>query len=197
MTTTIPNGRPQRKQLSDQLDRLDGIIDTLAEGLNKAVSDAAREGSREAVKEILTELLTNPDVLTLIRSTVGSMFPPPPPMRESEVPPAATKPAAAISASATIAGRVAKAVKKVRRAVASCVSNAWGTVKETARTVRRSPRLKKAILIGTGIGVVTAIVASTNHHLASALSGAGAAATAVGVQIGCWFRRARRSLRLA
>ena len=74
---TVQNGRPQRKQLSDQLDRLDGIIDALADGLNKAVADAAREGSREAVKEILTEPLTNPDILTMIRSTVGSMIPPP------------------------------------------------------------------------------------------------------------------------
>ena len=27
------NGRPPRKQLSDQLNRLDGILDTLADGI--------------------------------------------------------------------------------------------------------------------------------------------------------------------
>ncbi|MFO0825298.1 MAG: hypothetical protein U0792_19615 [Gemmataceae bacterium] len=34
----------QRKQLADQLDRLDEIIDGLAEGLPGAVTDAVREG---------------------------------------------------------------------------------------------------------------------------------------------------------
>ena len=41
MPETTTNGKPKRKQLSEQLDRLDGIIDVLAEGLNKAVADAA------------------------------------------------------------------------------------------------------------------------------------------------------------
>ncbi|MCE9562625.1 MAG: hypothetical protein K8U57_11300 [Planctomycetes bacterium] len=31
--TATMNGKPQRKQLADQLDRLDSIIDALAEGL--------------------------------------------------------------------------------------------------------------------------------------------------------------------
>ena len=48
--TATMNGKPRRKQLADQLDRLDGIIDALAEGLNGAVADAAREGTRQAVK---------------------------------------------------------------------------------------------------------------------------------------------------
>lgn len=39
-------GRPQRKQLSDQLDRLDGIIDCLADGLNEAVAGAVRDGTQ-------------------------------------------------------------------------------------------------------------------------------------------------------
>ena len=40
MSATATNGKPTRNQLADQLDRLDGIIDTLAEGLNQAVADA-------------------------------------------------------------------------------------------------------------------------------------------------------------
>ena len=44
---TVTNGKP-RKQLSDQLDRLDSIIDALAEGLPGAVTDACREGARAA-----------------------------------------------------------------------------------------------------------------------------------------------------
>ena len=66
-TATATNGKPQRKQLSDQLDRLDGIIDALAEGLNGAVADAAREGTRLAVKDAIVEIMTNPE-------SVGNQF---------------------------------------------------------------------------------------------------------------------------
>ena len=38
MSTTNVNGGAPRKTLASQLDRLDGIIDTLAEGLNGTVS---------------------------------------------------------------------------------------------------------------------------------------------------------------
>jgi hypothetical protein len=51
--TTTDNDKPRRKQLSDQLDRLDGILDALGEGLNEAVTDAAREGTRLAVKDAI------------------------------------------------------------------------------------------------------------------------------------------------
>jgi len=46
MTATM-NGRPQRKQLSDQLDRLDTMIDCLSDALPQAVADATREGTRD------------------------------------------------------------------------------------------------------------------------------------------------------
>ena len=35
--TTVSNAMPRRKQLSDQLDRLDSILDALSDGLNGAV----------------------------------------------------------------------------------------------------------------------------------------------------------------
>ena len=53
MSTTTPtkNHKP-RRQLADQLDRMDGIIDALSDGLNEAVADAARDGARVAVREL-------------------------------------------------------------------------------------------------------------------------------------------------
>src|SRR5262245_12668186 len=63
------NGAP-RKQLSEQLDRLDGIIDALDEGLKGAVTDAVREAVavavQEAVQAVMRELLGNPDVLRAV-----------------------------------------------------------------------------------------------------------------------------------
>ena len=49
--TATTNGRLPRKQLGDQLDRLDSILDGLSDALNEAVADAAREGARAAVKD--------------------------------------------------------------------------------------------------------------------------------------------------
>ncbi len=57
---TIANDKPTRKQLSDQLDRLDSILDALSDGLNGAVADAAREGTRLAVKDAIVEIMTDP-----------------------------------------------------------------------------------------------------------------------------------------
>src|SRR4051794_37384832 len=62
MSVATSNGRPQRKQLSDQLDRLDSVLDGLSEALNQSVADASREGVRLAVKEAVIELLTSPDL---------------------------------------------------------------------------------------------------------------------------------------
>src|SRR5947209_7237504 len=43
MTTNVKtNGRP-RKSLAEQIDRLDGVIDALSEGLNEAVATAVQE----------------------------------------------------------------------------------------------------------------------------------------------------------
>src|SRR5580692_509468 len=64
--STTLNGRPQRKQLSDQLDRLDTIIDALAEALPGAVADACREGARAAVKDAIVEILTNAEFQSLL-----------------------------------------------------------------------------------------------------------------------------------
>lgn len=61
MSTTVPNGLNGRmkKTLAFQLDRLDSILDGLAEALNGAVADAVKatvgEAAREAVKVALEE----------------------------------------------------------------------------------------------------------------------------------------------
>lgn len=67
-TTASLNGHHPRKQLSDQLDRLDGILDVLGDGITSTVSDAMKNGARVAVKEALVEILTNGEFLAAIRS---------------------------------------------------------------------------------------------------------------------------------
>jgi hypothetical protein len=73
---TKVNGSAPRKQLSEQLDRLDNIIDALDEGLKGAVADAVREAVavavQEAVQAVVRELLSNPEVL---RAVAGAAQP--------------------------------------------------------------------------------------------------------------------------
>jgi hypothetical protein len=65
-TMITTNGRT-RKSLAEQIDRLDHILDGLADGLNEAVAAAVKEAVgiavREAVQAVLTEVITNPDLL--------------------------------------------------------------------------------------------------------------------------------------
>jgi hypothetical protein len=55
-----------RKSLAEQIDRLDKILDGLAEALNGAVADAVTQAVglavKEAVQRVMTEVLTNPDL---------------------------------------------------------------------------------------------------------------------------------------
>jgi hypothetical protein len=70
-TKTNPNGQT-RRSLGEQIDRLDSVIDALSVGLNEAVATAVQEAVREAVQAVLKEVLTNPDLLAVLRTAVGT-----------------------------------------------------------------------------------------------------------------------------
>jgi len=65
-TTAAADGRPRRRTLSDQLDRLDGVIDDLSDGLNQAVAHAVERGVSTAVEKavqgVLQAALASPEV---------------------------------------------------------------------------------------------------------------------------------------
>ena len=69
-TTTNQNGRTARKSLAEQIDRLDAILDGLAENLNAAVVDAVAGAVKdavtiavqEAVHAAVLEVLTNAEL---------------------------------------------------------------------------------------------------------------------------------------
>src|SRR5450432_2066002 len=87
MTATVPtmtNGRAPRKQLSDQLDRLDSIIDGLCDGLPAAVAAAAQEGTRQAVKDAIVEIISNPELRGLMQSFAPAVPTPAPAMTVTE-----------------------------------------------------------------------------------------------------------------
>lgn len=68
MTANTPpstNGEPPRKQLGDQIDRLDGIIDLLPDGASQTMAEATRERARQTVRDVILEQLTGPELRAL------------------------------------------------------------------------------------------------------------------------------------
>jgi hypothetical protein len=65
--STTTNGRARRKSLAEQIDRLDLILDGLADGLNAAVADAVTAAVGLAVQAAVRELLSNPQLLQRLR----------------------------------------------------------------------------------------------------------------------------------
>jgi hypothetical protein len=70
MSTLHINGR-KRPTLSEQIQRLDTILDGLADNLNEAVASAVKEAVgiavQEAIRAVLTEVLANPELLAKLR----------------------------------------------------------------------------------------------------------------------------------
>jgi hypothetical protein len=182
---TLTNGKP-RKQLSDQLDRLDTqmdradtILDALSEGLNGAVADATKEGTRLAIKDAVIELLTDPELRAALHKASAPPAPAKPSLwarlRERAKALAAKAKAAGLMAATAVAAR-APAVRRGLATAAGYGRFAW--------------HVKKVLLVGLGVGAVVAAVSYLGgHHLAAALSGVGAAVTTVAVRAGLWVRR--------
>ena len=204
-TATVSlNGKPQRKQLSDQIDRLDGIIDCLAEALPEAVGDATREGTRQAVREAITDVLTDPEVLSLLKAALT-----PSAAQSVSIPVAAVieKPSLLGRAKSAI-GRVlsgtAKRAKSIGAAIVRPLRNTAVAIKSRFDAARRKVReiacafdvgmkLRKTLLIGASIGLVAMVASQMNHSVASILAGIGAATTAIAVQVGLQVRSFFRS----
>jgi hypothetical protein len=194
--TASRNGTPQRKQLSDQLDRLDGIIDTLADGLTEAVSEAVKAGTTAALQQVLLDIVNNPTTRNLLRQTLAPEATPTPTAET-----AAASEAPLHTRKASFLARCRRAVGSAARKVAALpgrfVAGVKGLVLKTKGMARRlniAWQLKKAVMVGLGIGVAVAAVAMVSHPLASILSGVGAAATAFAVQLVLWCRGTARQL---
>jgi len=186
MSTSGANGHVQRKSLAMQLDRLDTILDGLADGLNEAVATVVKEAVLLAVEAALKEVLTNSDLQRRLR---------PEPIAAE---PTVAKPSMARRAVAAIAGGLrscwfwlaAKAkslhartatfmretvpaiMVRVRRGMSSFGRHVWlGT--KTALSMARHFRkpLVIAVVIGTLIGVGCFFAGPTVASLVSGLAG--------------------------
>lgn len=192
MTTTTLNGRPQRKQLADQLDRLDSIIDALAEGLPGAVADACRDGARAAVKDAIIEIISNPDLRALLAPPVASApsvpVTPPKPTSMPEPKPGFWKRFTSPAKAATEA--VVGAAVKVKESIVDRCRSAHDAVVAIGEATGELVPSKKISLVALGVGLVVGVACLVVPQTVAAVVGAvGAAATAVSVQVGGWLKR--------
>ncbi|MBX7106929.1 MAG: hypothetical protein K1X57_22860 [Gemmataceae bacterium] len=184
------NGRPQRKQLSDQLDRLDGIIDCLADGLNQAVADAVRDGTQAALQQLVLETLRNPDTLELLRRALATH---PVPAAEPAAPSRTAAFLARCKAGLAAIGARAKRILAAGGAIVRSTVVRTGTkAKGVLAMCRLAWHLKRAALVGVAVGGTVAAAALVSHPVATVLSGVCAAATAFTVQVALHCRKALR-----
>ena len=70
MTTKLNTNGQARKSLAEQIDRLDAVLDGLAEGINDTVVAAVKEAVGAAVQAVLREVLSSPELLARLAVAV-------------------------------------------------------------------------------------------------------------------------------
>ncbi len=192
-TTTTANDKQPRKQLSDQLDRLDGILDALSDGLNGAVADAAREGTQLAVKDAVVEMMTDPILRARLHQATA-----PEPEAERERPPQRRGFWARLKAQAA---STLQSLGRVAANVAGSGLRGMKAVAATAANVVRSSgslgRLMKLAAAGLGAGAAVAVVRYVSPPaIAAAWSGVRSVVTTAAAKLGVWTRQVVRTLSL-
>lgn len=187
MTATM-NGRP-RKQLSDQLDRLDDILDVLADALPAAVADAVKEGARQAVKDAVLEVLANPELRALLARPVAETIPSTPPKVSVWSRMKAKLADLRQRAAALVRPMIRRVVEKSRAAAPALAASAYA--------FRWVWRLRQPMMIAAVVGLIVGILSYlAPHAVSAAIGGAGGMCAALAVRGGLWVRAAARRVGL-
>ena len=191
-TAAIP-AKP-RKQLADQLDRLDGIIDLLADGLPAAVADATRAGTRET----LVELLADPEVIARLKAALTPDVPEHP--VEMKIPAKRTVPFARMKSA--VANLVAKAVRTAKAGLAAAAHRVTAVAVAASSRVRalvlRNFRVEVPVVRTAAAALAAGALAATVGYaaapeVAAAFCGLGAAVLTGAILVGARIRRSLRT----
>src|SRR5262245_4603127 len=191
-TTQVGNGR-LRRSLAEQIDRLDRILDGLAEALNEAVATAVKEAVglavQQAVQAVLVEVLTNADLLDQVRSVVA----PQPPAEPKQPSPGPKKRVwANLAGSAT--GWLFAAYEKARVVTGAAVGAVTGTVRKAAGKLgtcwRLATRFRVPVVLAAAVGIGVGTGAYFGGPYVAAFTGWLAGfTTTLSVQAGVWMKR--------
>ena len=195
MATATTPAKP-RKQLADQLDRLDGIIDLLADGLPQAVADATRAGTRQT----LVELLADPDVIGRLKAALTPDAPDRSDLVELKTIPKQSgrfaRPQSAVRNAAARAASAAKAgIATVTHGVKAAVATASSRVRAACfRNFRIDVPVVRYAAAALAVGALAAAVGyAVPPEYAAALCGFAAAAVTACLLVGGRIRRSLRS----
>ena len=186
-TTTLDNG--VRKTLASQIDRLDSILDGLAENLNQAVADSVKGAVtvavQEAVHAALVEILSNaevrrrlsvqPPVLVRLAEKARSCW--------SWLAGTAKAVWSKVIATATAAG---DKVRQAPQRVVRCARTGWMLMTTLASLAKRfRTQLLVALAVGVLVGVVCYVA---GREVASAVCGLAAFAGSLAAEVGSRLR---------
>jgi hypothetical protein len=185
-TTANTNGRT-RKSLAEQIDRLDSILDGLAEALQGAVAEAVTEAVGLAVKEavrcVLREVLTSPEFLERLRQ--GAAGSNPPPMMTAPHGPGLLRRWIG-RATAWACDRLGD----VRQAVTAAANFIGRSITRARRYMQALLPFRRQLLLSAAVGTLAGIAAyHTTPMLAAAAAWMGGFATTLTVQAAVVLRR--------
>jgi hypothetical protein len=194
LTATLNGRKEPRRSLSQELDRLDKMLDGLAEAIPDAVADSVKEAlttaMAEAFRATLMEVVANPDIIARLRGdrvTAVSMDQPAPAPSSTQQP---------IRKSAFNAWKhVWAGLKLAVNFIVSPVHTAVRCTINSYRQINMIWGLRKPILVALGVGVVIGVAAyASAPWIAGVIAGFGAASTTLLGQFAVWTRRMYASL---
>jgi hypothetical protein len=192
-TATATNGKPQRRQLSDELDRLDTILLAIAQDLPGAVTEACCEGARQAVRDAIIEIVSNPELRALIASVhpaPASVAPGPAPNSAPSRPSMWNRLKAKLAAAREA---VASAASNVRAVTTARCQSARNAIEIVSKAAGEPLNWKRTLWVSLCIGLLVGVAClAVPQAVAAAVSAASVTTTSVVVQVGCWLRRAAR-----
>jgi hypothetical protein len=185
-TTTNTNGRA-KKSLADQIDRLDSILDGLAEALQGAVAEAVTEAVglavKEAVKCVLAEVLSSPEFLKRLRQVAASSNPTP-------VMTAPHGPGLVRRWSGRATAWALERLGDVRQAATAAANFIGRSISRAGRYVQALLPFRRQLLLSAAVGTLAGIAAyHTTPMLAAAAAWMGGFATTLTVQAAVLLRR--------
>jgi hypothetical protein len=185
-TTTNTNGRA-RKSLAEQIDRLDSILDGLAEALQGAVAETVTEAVGLAVKEavrcVLAEVLSSPEFLERLRQVAASSNPAP-----VMAAPRKQEPFRRWFGRATT--WALERMGNLRQTIASAASFIGRSISRAGRYVQALLPFRRQLLLSAAVGTLAGIAAyHSTPMLAAAAAWVGGFATALTVQAAVLLRR--------
>jgi hypothetical protein len=193
--TTMINGRA-RKSLADQIDRLDRVLDGLANALDGAVVNAVREGVRQVLAEVLTDPALCQGLQMLAPEPTPAAVPAPSSLGNGCWRLVRWLGAGIRAIGSTICSVAVRCVQHVQAGVAwlwatagygvQGIKSLWTRVQPLAGFLcRLAIPMLTALVVGGLVGVA---VYHASPWLAALTSGAGSFVSTLAVQVAWWLR---------